>query len=45
MYSVRSDGRKGCRVRPHSGLRCALVAMIVAMGAAQAPVQPAWKGK
>ena len=39
MYSVRSDGRKGYRVRLHSGLRCALVAMIVGLSAAQAPAQ------
>ena len=39
MYSLRSDGRKRNRIRQHSSLRCAWVALVVGMGAAQALAQ------
>ncbi len=39
MYSVRNSGRKGCPVRQRGGLRCALVALAIGLGATQAPAQ------
>ena len=39
MNSVRSDGRKGCRPRLHSGWRCVLVAIVFCMGSEQAFAQ------
>ena len=39
MYSAKSDGKKGCRVRLRPGKNCTLVAIIFSLGAAPALAQ------
>ncbi len=39
MHSVKSEGRKGRRVRRHHGFRCALAAMMIGFGSAHARAQ------
>ncbi|MCH7596844.1 MAG: FG-GAP repeat protein [Planctomycetes bacterium] len=39
MYSAKSDGKKGCRVRLRPGRNCTLVAIIFSLGAAPALAQ------